>query len=1105
MLKKIFLTILLLFFLAVAAGGAAFAWFVIYHPGEAIRQENIDKILSMESPVFYSDGRSKIGVFFQEAHRQYVPFSQLPENFINGIIASEDQNYWHHHGVDFKGFTRAMIANVQARRIVQGGSTITQQTAKNLFKREGRTVKAKLIELLNAWRLEYYYSKEKILEFYANQFFVSGNGHGLGVAARYYFDKQVSELGLLENAFIVGSVKRPNFYNPFIQKDEKGVLKARKRARERAVYVLSHMHDLGMIDSSSYQLALMEDIPFRQGRMRYPLNTIMDLVKEGMASPEIEETLFEHGIENVTTAGLKVITSIEKDFQELTVASLQKELSRLDVRLSGYDREILQERYGKLPFGVSGEPGVNDFLIGRIVNIDRSSGLSISVSLGQENEPAAVTGVIDETGLMPLLDSLVKYKKQRWSEASKKNLPMIRDRLQPGDLVCVSVRARDALNGGYLLNLEKYPELQGAVLALRNGMIRAMAGGMDNYFYNRAVSAKRPMGSVIKPLIYCAAIQLGWSSVDPLNNERQIFLYQNSPYFPRPDHVSPHRQVSMSWAGVSSENVASVWLLYHLCDHLSLRQFQDLISHVGLAREPDESYLHYQRRIRDQHGVLVNQRTLKRAAFERAVAAVEADLIFASRQQEWETLTLFHYDDDFVYEFDEKDEDKDKKKKRENEIRREILDRSFQRFVALREEISRLSWSWQFNGDDEVIPNLYYQPIGVRLADLDENDLLNGPRFVYSATFSEGGWQAVSRGELEERLAGLDEKKLLRFWSNVLLEGQLSGVTIDLVRDVMDEEFEILTGMRPYDFQLLYEIRDFRVLAGLNYLVSLSRTLGVKSRLDPVLSFPLGSNVISLLEAADMYEGIINGHFREEESQADGLRLISRIEDAHGKVIYQNRRERQIVVDRQTALAVTDILRNVVKFGTGRYAARQIRLRSANPEKEELLAGLDLTVPVLGKTGTANRFTNASFVGLVPSFQNNKNGVFLKNGYVLASYVGYDDNRPMVRTTTHISGASGALPVWTEIANELFVQRDYAEFVDLVDLTFSNLPEVPLWYPDVGQIEVPVGIKNGGLMVDEYHEGDGPNAPVVTFGVINPNGKLRPARNFRPWWRPLEN
>ncbi len=122
-------------------------------PGDEIKIENIHQILGKESHVFYSDGKTKLGVFFDTAHRQYVSYDEIPKNFVNAMVASEDNRFFTHIGFDVVGIGRAMIKNIQAGRVVQGGSTLTQQTAKNLFKRSDRSIEAKLKELLFALRL----------------------------------------------------------------------------------------------------------------------------------------------------------------------------------------------------------------------------------------------------------------------------------------------------------------------------------------------------------------------------------------------------------------------------------------------------------------------------------------------------------------------------------------------------------------------------------------------------------------------------------------------------------------------------------------------------------------------------------------------------------------------------------------------------------------------------------------------------------------------------------------------------------------------------------------------------------------------------------------
>ena len=160
------------------------------------------------------------------------------------IVAAEDGAYWSHPGVNLWGIARAMVANVQAGRLVAGGSTITQQTAKNLYYRPDRSLKSKWTELINALRLEHHHSKEDILTFYANQFHVHGNGRGIGIAARYFFDRDLTaqdvEWGLLESAYVAGLVKGPSLYDPFwgLETGKSGPVNARLYVRGTSYVVL---------------------------------------------------------------------------------------------------------------------------------------------------------------------------------------------------------------------------------------------------------------------------------------------------------------------------------------------------------------------------------------------------------------------------------------------------------------------------------------------------------------------------------------------------------------------------------------------------------------------------------------------------------------------------------------------------------------------------------------------------------------------------------------------------------------------------------------------------------------------------------------------------
>ena len=1074
--------------------GGSYYWFVVAHPGEAIEQGSIDKILAMESPVFYNDGAAKIGVFFKDSHRQYVPYKRIPKNFVNAIVSSEDHEFFTHFGVDVFGITRAILANVKARRWVQGGSTITQQTAKNLFKRKGRSLKEKLKELLYAFRLEYHYPKEKILEFYTNQFYVSGNGHGLGVAARYYFDKEVENLNLVEAAFIAGSVKKPNYYNPHIKKNEKAADKARLDSRKRTAYVLRQMYKLHYIDANAYQRSLNQEIPFKEGRTRYSTNTVMDLVKDAIADPIIEAAFEEHGIDNIATSGIRVITTIDKDLQESSLYALKTELSRLDIRLAGYDRKSLQKQYSAKKIGHSQKLKVGDFLFVKVDKIETKP-VQVQVSFGKKGDPNSM-GIIDQEGLQIALTALIRYKRQRWSAPVAGDIKLLLKEIKVGDTVYVSVRDIERLSGGSLFHLEKYPEVQGAVISVQKGKVKSMVGGMTNHYFNRAVTAKRAMGSTIKPLVYAAAIQLGWNTLDVLNNERNMFVFHEQPYFPRPDHHSPHSGVSMSWAGVHSENLATVWLLEHFCDHLTPGQFKEVIATLGLGQGPVESYNHYMRRVRDEMGIVVGEEAIRQLAFERGRLAVESDMIFGGDDAEFAVLKNFHYSAGYGAAIPEPE--KDKKDDDETKLRRRLASQSFAKIIELHDMLQRLE-TFPDAIIDQYVPNLYYLPKGGSAKTSVGSDF-SKYTFIFSDT-PHPSWRPVTSQIFSAMVGGLIPKKRKAFWRKVRIDNLLKVVTVEQVRAAMEVEYDKILLLKPYSPEVLHSLRDFRMTVGLRYLIGLCRALGVESDLQAVLSFPLGANVISLNEVAKIYEGLTSGmSYSTAGLQNVGVGLIERIESNDGEVIYRADTRKRMVIDPQTSLAVSDILRNVIKFGTGRYAHRNIHLHSRDPELEANLLDMDITVPVLGKTGTANRFTNASFAGLVPgAYQGEGSGVSLDNGLVLAAYVGYDNNKPMVRKTTHITGSSGALPVWTRVASDYILDRDYAKALDLADLSFSGVKELPLFYPELGQIEVPVAVRGGGVMVGR-DSSNSIQAPVVTFGQIGASGEVKLQRFFRPYW-----
>ncbi len=1102
MFKKLFIATLILILLAFAGIGGVLYWFIVVEPGDEISEEHIRHILGRESPVYYNDGLTPLGSFFSDARRKYVDYEDIPESFINALVAAEDNRFFSHFGFDIYGIVRAAVKNIEAGRVVQGGSTLTQQTAKNLFKRKDRTYKSKFIELIYALRLEYRYSKEQILEFYCNQFYVSGNGHGLGVAARYYFDKEPAELTLIESAYIAGSVKRPNYYNPFIQKTQENVAVAKDRGRQRVAYVLSAMRSLGMIDDFDYRQARNVDVPFEKGQVGYSLDYVMELVTEAVGSDRLLDALEARGIDNIATSGVKIITTVDQQIQHETLYNLRKQLSELDVRLRGYEREDVQKELMATDYQGDLLIEEGSFVFGTITGVEvNAEQTAIEIDTGLENG----IGLIDRKGLETIVDARVKWQKNRWAETVKADFDNLLTQLEIGDKVWVSVREIDeSMTPAF--DLERFPEVQGGAIVLQDGRIISVAGGVENRFFNRAVYGKRTMGSSFKPFVYAAALQLGWNAADLLPNRRDLFVFQNQAYFPRPDHEIDSEQVSMSWAGVRSENLASVWLAAHLTDKLSSSQLRDVAEFLDMAprlveNEP-EPYRLFRSRIRDRYGIVITDDILRQAGFRKSVAAIEPDLVFEGLSSEFREMERLHYGLNFDQYRAEIDRELSAKGLKSYEIeelklRKAILDYSYldlsRHYQLLQNELGNYSaqsalLSSGSAGSTARRPYLYFDP-------LTSNYLFDFPDRVAEHV------RMVSPGQFLQMVDIFDKQQAI---DSIRLGNGLSVKGFAFLQRQVEQAYQNLRQHLPYSMEVLEEVEDYRIMVGLKYLAAFGRFMGIESELEPILSFPLGSNVTTLLETTRMYEALVTGKltlFPGANEEIDNtLAIIDRIVSEEGTVLYRPEPETRRAVSAKTSLVLGHILENTVKFGTGRYADANVKLGAPGGDDDSVIDELSLSIPLLGKTGTANNYTNASFFGYLPVPNQDGTAMVLNNGYGIGVYVGYDDNQPMRKGSTRITGSAGALPAWTEIAKALISGREYSKALNPVDLSFSGLA---IERKDMGQQNFSVLKDYGGRLTVPLKEVDSIDRyqpSIITFGTADAGRRFSPARSYAPFW-----
>jgi penicillin-binding protein 1A len=911
---------------------------------ERISRGAIDRVINSESPVYYSDGQTPIGVFFEKTHSKYIDYDRIPKIFIKALIAAEDKNFFHHWGFDPKSIARAFVANFKSGRVVQGGSTLTQQTAKNVFKREKRSYQAKIHEMFQAFLLEREYTKEEILEMYTNQFFVNGYGKGLRIATQYFFDKDPHDLNLVEAAFIVGSVKGPNKYNPFIKKTQSEKAKAKRLAKARKDYVLDKMLEQNYISTAECTAAKEKPIPFKEGRITFRLNVILDYIRNQLESDFFKEILQEQGVNNIATSGISIYTSVDREIQNAALLSLRKHLPQMDVGLTGLAPSKTLSRWkGDLNEDVKGNNRAIPFLarVTAIRHDVKDPGLHIS----WENREA----FMGYDGLKPIGDAWLKGKTGPWATFKKEHVPLLLNTLKVGDLAPVQIITVEKGSKGEEqvenLVLSAIPELEGGVVTLHQGMIQAMVGGFSNIHFNRAVDAKRQLGSIFKPIVYASALQLKWNNLDPLKNTKDIYQFEGTTYVPNPDHKPKSETVSMAWAGSNSENLASVWLLYHLTDRLNMSEFRQVVNLVGLGRKPDEPYEAYKTRIRDRMGIVVDQKAIMEAAFEAAKAQAETDIIFSGHENMLDHVNRLHFN---LADTGSEVEDKD----------RNLLRYDFQRLLALKNNTREAQW----------------------------------------------------------------------------VDGLIPSEILKLLETHTQNQFRKLMGQEKYSLEVLSKIRDFRTLVNLSFVIYLSKKIGISTHLDAVLSFPLGPNAISIMEAALAYETLLTG--KTYTLGASGgpamVPIIKKIVDREGRTLWEYIPEPKEVLPERVTILTSEILRKVMERGTGKKAGDTVRV-------------FDIPLPSFGKTGTANRYTNSSFVGLIPGPDDVTGQLNIDNGYTIASYVGYDDNQPMKGDHMALYGSSGALPLWMDTARAIAKSEDFKNILQPADLAFNPLlrPAIP--------------------------------------------------------------
>jgi penicillin-binding protein 1A len=456
--------------LSAAAVGVYAAWLfhdmpdagdlVDYHPPTATRAYGWDGTL--------------IGEFSRE-RRIFVPYDAIPAQTAQAFLAAEDHGFFKHGGVDVGGFGRAMVKNVinlaQGRRL-EGGSTITQQVAKNILLNSDQTIGRKLKEAILASQLERTLSKERILELYMNEIWLGYRSYGVGAAAYNYFGKSLSELTLAESAYLAALPKGPDNYHP---------LRRTEAAIGRRNWVIDQMADLGWVTRAEANAAMKEPLKVQSTPSRSQYRDADYFVEEVR---RISLNMKELGDERLNAGGYYMRTTLDPQLQSQAKLALMNGLETYD-RRHGW-----RGAWGH----VTTTDGWEDVARKTVKPRER-----------QDWKRAIVTSVAGGAVTVRTIDGAtgsLASQDVSWARAGKG--------IGSGDLVFVEAAKE---GGGF--RLKQVPAVNGALVAMEpySGRVLAMVGGYSFSLssFNRATQALRQPGSSFKPIVYAAALESGYT------------------------------------------------------------------------------------------------------------------------------------------------------------------------------------------------------------------------------------------------------------------------------------------------------------------------------------------------------------------------------------------------------------------------------------------------------------------------------------------------------------------------------------------------------------------------------------------------------------------
>ena len=471
--------------------------------------EGMPSLYELENPsqniatqIYSADGEILDHFFIEK--RIPLTYNEIPKNFVNALIATEDRKFWTHWGVHTERIVKSMVKNLLAGRTKEGASTITMQLARNLYLTRETSFKRKVREAVTAFQIEQTYTKQEIIELYANTVNFGRGSYGLRIAAKQYFDKEPEDLSVAESAFLVGLLKKPEFYNRRENYDD---------AISRRNLVLSMMFEQGFISGTEYNRSIAEPITFMQSNIPKDKQVLQRRIGNLGIAPHFVETIrqnlkkdrrlktydyYSDGLTIYTTLDTRIQTAVNKAVNEF-----MPEVQKTFLANWSWSR--------------------NKRLLDRLIE-------------------KAITNLAEYKEADPAKKQLIKARLSK-DEDFINNIKNISTTVQLGVIVI--------------------DQSTGAILAMVGASPKSMAENPDaKYSLNHAVQIKRQPGSSFKPFIYASALQKGRTPDSQIESGPYTYVAPNGEVWsPRGSGKDSAGTLTLTQALVASVNTVSARLI----------------------------------------------------------------------------------------------------------------------------------------------------------------------------------------------------------------------------------------------------------------------------------------------------------------------------------------------------------------------------------------------------------------------------------------------------------------------------------------------------------------------------------------------------------------